>query len=139
MDDALALNQDSIYWILGGLALVLFVLFSFIFYRTGRSRTQDLEQAFPPPVPPSRHESQLAAAAKDRPANELAPAEPLQDGAPADDVPADLQTRPGGSLPAYDRPVRPHSLEEIQLQEPKPLSAALANTRNSFLGRMKNL
>ena len=57
--------------------------------------------------------------------------------APADDLPADLETRAKGSAPVTA--TKPHTLDEIQRHEPKALSSALANTRGSFFGRIKGI
>jgi fused signal recognition particle receptor len=56
---------------------------------------------------------------------------------PGSDLPGDLAARPGGSAPVT--PTRPHTLDEIQRHEPKALSSALSNTRNSFFGRLKGI
>lgn len=58
--------------------------------------------------------------------------------APAEDVPADVAAREGGSAPV-SVPPHPHTLAEIQRKPLKPLSSALEKTRGSFFGRLRSI
>lgn len=151
------LDQDTLYWLLGGGGVALFTVLFVLIARRGAQSFRDE----PPPqlnVPPGeplpsarRKDETVLAGARGSPGlNEALTAERVtaseagllpdfvETGAPLGDVPTDLLARPGGSAPR-DPLARPHTPEEIRRPERKALDAALTNTKSSFLGRIKTL
>jgi fused signal recognition particle receptor len=120
-----SIDQDTLYWIFGVGAALFFTALFLIVLRIGRNSFK--ETPAPLEIPPTvlSPTDEVIAELKDA-------------GAPKDDVPEDILVRKSPSIPE-DRTVPAHTQAEIHRPEPKPLSAALSNTRSGFMGRIKSL
>lgn len=90
------IDRDTLYFLIGTMAAILFTIVFFVILRIGRRRGGG------------------------QPSLVVRPEE--------ESLPEDTTLVPA-----------PHRLEDIQRPTPKPLSAALVNTRSSFFGRLKSM
>lgn len=142
------MNQDTLYWVIGTIGLVLFVALIFAFRRVARGRTVGTEGHLPSGQAMPAPRSSESAAVQGSPVNSMGEAQSIHDilpaqelsraGAPASDLPADLDALPKQQIPIHPE-VPPATIEEIQRPTPKPLFSALSNTRDSFFGRIKSV
>jgi fused signal recognition particle receptor len=137
---------DIQFWLIGAIGVIVFLLLTFGLARFARRRS---EIANPPSGGTAPHALRGVPGDVDAiserltsgqvPDNEQLAAADVKDSVVSDsDLPADLAARKTLSQPE-DPTVASHTTAEIQRQAPKPLFAALSETRSSFFGRIKSL
>ena len=135
MDFVLEFGRENLYLVLFLLAALLITAVMISVFRRGLNSDSALPK-LPSTEEPPRVGPHLGDLTGDVESAATLPVQPR--GVPGDDLPLDLRARHSGEL-ALD-PAQPvHTIEEIQKHDRKPLASALANTRQSFMGRIKSL